>query len=367
MKNKLIHDGVDATLAKQVAQQKQTNDEAAARSSALKDTKAFVENVDLGGGATARLGQHIFHATEGASSLVKQTKQGVDALGQMDLSAGTLETSFVGAAMAAERVAAATDMAAENTARAAKTAADLAFVMKNGIFAPNVMPTGQLGFTADPNLSVAYRGGGIGKNLSINYDYTQLNQTNQALADKAAADTLATYDQAIAKATAERNPAGQLAAYQSELGYVQGLPASTENYQKIASLQNSIDSLTKSTDSNTSATQANSELLSPYYTQDPRTSHIGFRSQGMASGGYVDVPGGSSANDNMLATIPVASGERIYVDPMTGRRGTASGGNLTINISSPVMIAGNASKDDVGRTMFQNNQNLAKQLRSVTQ
>jgi hypothetical protein len=87
----------------------------------------------------------------------------------------------------------------------------------------------------------------------------------------------------------------------------------------------------------------------------------------MASGGYVDVPGGSSANDNMLATIPVASGERIYVDPMTGRRGTASGGNLTINISSPVMIAGNASKDDVGRTMFQNNQNLAKQLRSVTQ
>jgi hypothetical protein len=59
----------------------------------------------------------------------------------------------------------------------------------------------------------------------------------------------------------------------------------------------------------------NQDLLSLYYSQDPRTSHIGFRSQGMAAGGYVDVPGSPSANDNMIATIPVASGERIFVDP----------------------------------------------------
>ena len=92
---------------------------------------------------------------------------------------------------------------------------------------------------------------------------------------------------------------------------------------------------------------------------DPRTSHIGFRSQGMASGGYVDVPGGTSANDNLLAMIPVASGERIYVDPMTGKRG-GGGGAVTINISSPVMIAGQANRDEIGRTMYQNNQNLAR-------
>jgi Prophage tail length tape measure protein len=133
--------------------------------------------------------------------------------------------------------------------------------------------------------------------------------------------------------------------------------------QKAADLKNSIDSLTKSTDA---LNATNQDLLSPYYTQDPRTSHIGFRSQGMASGGYVDVPGGSSANDNMLLTMPVASGERVYVDPMTGTRG-AGGGSLTINISSPVLIQGNANKDDVGRTMFQNNQNLAKQLRQAAQ
>src|SRR4029077_11796969 len=103
--------------------------------------------------------------------------------------------------------------------------------------------------------------------------------------------------------------------------------------QKITELQKSIDDLRASTDD---LNATNQELLSPYYTQDPRTSHIGFRSQGMASGGYVDVPGGYSANDNMVASIPVASGERIYVDPMGARRGVTSNSNFTINISSPV-------------------------------
>jgi hypothetical protein len=129
-------------------------------------------------------------------------------------------------------------------------------------------------------------------------------------------------------------------------------------------LTTSLDDLTKSTN-NLNAT--NQELLSPFYTQDPRTSHIGFRSQGMASGGYVTVPGGASANDNMLAMIPVASGERIYVDPMTGTRGGAGGGSIVLNISSPITINGNANADQFGRTVFQANQQLAKQIRTATQ
>ena len=81
----------------------------------------------------------------------------------------------------------------------------------------------------------------------------------------------------------------------------------------------------------------------------------------MAAGGYVDVPGGYSANDNMMAMVPVASGERIYVDPMTNRRGTAGGG-MVINISSPITINGNANADQFGRTVYQTNQLLAKQV-----
>src|SRR4029077_3074031 len=115
----------------------------------------------------------------------------------------------------------------------------------------------------------------------------------------------------------------------------------------LSSLAQSMDNLTTSTDALNST---NKELLSPYYSTDPRTSHIGFRSQGMAAGGYVDVPGGVSSNDNMIATIPVASGERIYIDPMNNRRSSSSGSGTVINISSPINIYGNADKDQFGRT-----------------
>jgi hypothetical protein len=160
----------------------------------------------------------------------------------------------------------------------------------------------------------------------------------------------------------QQNPAMQAANQQQEMAWLQGRPTSLAQQQAITQLKQSMDQLTKSTDS---LNATNQELLSPYYTQDPRTSHIGFRSQGMALGGYVDVPGGISSNDNMIMTMPVASGERIYIDPSGNRQGTAAGGNYAINISSPVMIVGNPNPDQVGRTVFQNNQTMARQLRSA--
>lgn len=161
--------------------------------------------------------------------------------------------------------------------------------------------------------------------------------------------------------------AAKIANIQELIGYERCLPSTLAREQKVADLQQSIMDLQKSTDTLNGTNQRTNELLSPYYSQDPRTSHIGFRSQGMAGGGYVDVPGGMSANDNMWANIPVASGERIYVDPMGARRGTGGGSVVNnISISSPVLIQGNANKDEIGRTMFQNNQALAKQLKSAT-
>lgn len=117
-----------------------------------------------------------------------------------------------------------------------------------------------------------------------------------------------------------------------------------------------VDKLKSSTDA---LNRTNQELLSPYYAQDPRTSHIGFRSQGMAAGGYVDVPGSPSANDNMIAQIPVASGERIYVDPMTVKRGNAG---TTINISAPMMFSGPVNRDEVGRTVYQSMQIASRSI-----
>jgi hypothetical protein len=159
------------------------------------------------------------------------------------------------------------------------------------------------------------------------------------------------------------NKSVQAANLRDELAFVQSTPETVARDQKILDLTSAINNLTNSTDDLNSTNQ---ELLSPYYNEDPRTSHIGFRSQGMASGGWVDVPGSPSANDNMLAMVPVASGERISVDPMPGRRGVASGGSSTINISMPITINGNASKDEVGRTMFQASQTLVRQLAAMS-
>jgi hypothetical protein len=155
-------------------------------------------------------------------------------------------------------------------------------------------------------------------------------------------------------------------------GYGSGATSLTGAYDdaikaQIDAAKNNTNAVDKLKDSTDSLNATNQELLSPYYTQDPRTSHIGFRSQGMALGGYVDVPGSPSTNDNMIATIPVASGERIYIDPMNNRRSTSSGSGMVINISSPINIFGNADKDQFGRTVYQNNQQLAKQVRAATQ
>jgi hypothetical protein len=161
----------------------------------------------------------------------------------------------------------------------------------------------------------------------------------------------------------------QLANDRNELAFLQSQPQTLDTINAINSLKSSMDSLSKSTDTLNSTNQ---EALSPYYTQDPRTSHIGFRSQGMATGGYVDVPGSPSANDNMMAMIPVASGERISVDPMSAKRGVADSSttvnnNITINV--PVTIVGAAAKDqnEIGRTVYQAAQNAARQLQRAAQ
>ncbi|MET0720453.1 MAG: hypothetical protein ABWY64_06435, partial [Tardiphaga sp.] len=191
-------------------------------------------------------------------------------------------------------------------------------------FTPTTMPSRPLTFVADPRYPISY-GQGMGKNLGLGNINAQ-------------------YGQSLAQVFPTDDPFH---------------PRIVET--KTEELTKSIDDLKDSTDK---LNATNQELLSPYYTIDPRTSHIGFRSQGMAAGGYVDVPGGVSAQDNMLAQIPVASGEQIYVDPMPSRRGV--GGGTVINISAPMMFSGPANRDEVGRTVYQTMQNAARQLQAAS-
>ena len=134
------------------------------------------------------------------------------------------------------------------------------------------------------------------------------------------------------------------AGMQAELAWLQSRPQSIEQQQAIVDLKQAMEQLTQSTND---LNATNQDLLSPYYTQDPcghRTSDFARRVWRVAVTSTYRAA--TRPIDNMIASIPVASGERIYVDPMTGRRGTG-GGSLTINISSPVLINGNANKDEV--------------------
>jgi hypothetical protein len=150
-----------------------------------------------------------------------------------------------------------------------------------------------------------------------------------------------------------------------EMAWLQTQPGTVARDQAIVNLQKSIDTLNSSTTTLNSTMQ---DALSPYYSQDPRTSHIGFRSQGMSDGGYVDVPGSPSANDNTIATIPVASGERIYIDPMNavrGKSGGAGGSSQTVNIINNITVGPGANKDQIGRTVYQSVQTASRQIQAA--
>jgi hypothetical protein len=290
----------------------------------LKDSTALIKAQQNGTEATTAASIAYKNAIESGASYTSAAA----------LAAATLENRMASAAGQTRQMAQAAadaEVAMENTARNAKTAEDLARAMRSA-FEPVTMPTGALSFEAGG--SVSYRGGGTGKRLDFGY-----GEIGNAL---------------LAQGQATVDPIS---------GLLKGIPPEAN---KVDDLKTSIDDLKTSTDD---LRKSNEDLLSPYYTLDPRTSHIGFRSQGMSLGGYVDVPGGMSSNDNMIATIPVASGERIYIDPTANRRsaGSGNGSGMVVNISSPIAIYGNPNKDEFGRTLYQNNQTLAKQVRAATQ
>lgn len=158
----------------------------------------------------------------------------------------------------------------------------------------------------------------------------------------------------------------QIGNIQQEIAYLNTLPSTIARDQKIADLQQSIDQLRNSTDG---LNATNQELLSPYYNQDPRTSHIGFRSQGMATGGEFTVPGGYSANDNMLASIPVASGEIVSVRrPGQDLSGGGNSQTITVNLGGIVVNSGGApvNKNAIGRTVYQATQSALRQMKAVS-
>jgi hypothetical protein len=199
-------------------------------------------------------------------------------------------------------------------------------------------------------------------------------------------------------------------AINQQIAALRQQPRSLETEQAMASLIDRLQALTSATGDNTAATHSNTGALgglSPYFSQDPRTTRLGFRAgvmanqdwfaggtnenpltaitgagsvaastyadyvnpdgtlrmnipgvTGFAEGGSFVVPGALSPTDNRMVAFPAASGETVSVS----RKGAA--GNV-ISIDNSVTIMGNVDREvmqRVGRTQYQQAQTMSRML-----
>lgn len=118
----------------------------------------------------------------------------------------------------------------------------------------------------------------------------------------------------------------QIAAIQKEWMSLSTLPASIERDTQMKSLVDSLKQLTDATNQNTSATSAMTDVLSPFYSSDPRRTTLGFRA--FAGGGIMspwgEIPinrydGGGIASSPQVAVFGEGRTPEAYVPVPSGR------------------------------------------------
>jgi hypothetical protein len=157
------------------------------------------------------------------------------------------------------------------------------------------------------------------------------------------------------------------AALQQQISALQGT-STLAGQEMLKQLTDQLQQLTRATEENTSATQSMTDVLSPFYSSDPRRTYLGFRA--FAGGGIMTDQGAMPLNNNIAtsrqvavfgegatpeAFVPVPSG-RIPVDlnmPANSNR------PITVNIN----VAGDADANTVNalkQTAFQQAQTLRR-------
>jgi hypothetical protein len=180
---------------------------------------------------------------------------------------------------------------------------------------------------------------------------------------------------AVAARAIEGLPSDQQAgSIQALIGQLQTAAPTVAGNELIKQLNDKLTALTAATSENTSATSAMTDVLSPFYSSDPRSTHLGFRA--FAGGGimtqYGELPlkhyqGGGMATSPQVAVFGEGSTPEAYVPVPSGRipvelRG-ANSNQRPVNVTINVM--GNADAGTVAalkQTSFQK----AQQLRRIT-
>jgi len=166
----------------------------------------------------------------------------------------------------------------------------------------------------------------------------------------------------------------QIGSIRGLIGQLGTVPQTLQTAELTKQLNDKLTQLTDATKANTSATEAQTDVLSPFYSSDPRRTHLGFRA--FAGGGimtqYGELPlrqyqGGGMATSPQVAVFGEGSTPEAYVPVPSGRipveiKQPANSNQRPVNVTINVM--GNADAGTVAalrQTSFQK----AQQLRRV--
>lgn len=173
------------------------------------------------------------------------------------------------------------------------------------------------------------------------------------------------------------SPDQQASLIQQAINRIRGTePAGLAREEMINTLNDKLEQLTKATADNTSATQSMTDVLSPYYSTDPRRTHLGFRA--FAGGGIMTADGalplrqyagGGMATSPQVAVFGEGSTPEAYVPVPSGRipvemRGMpAANNNNQRPVRVTINIMGNADRGTVAAlkaTSFQQAQAMRR-------
>jgi len=155
-----------------------------------------------------------------------------------------------------------------------------------------------------------------------------------------------------------------------------GMPTTLAGQELLKQLNDQLKQLTEATSENTSATQTMTDVLSPFYSSDPRRTHLGFRAfrEGGIMTQYGELPlrhyqGGGMATSPQVAVFGEGSTPEAYVPVPSGRipveiKTPANSNQRPINVT--INVQGNADAGTVAAlksTAFQQAQSMRRVMR----
>ena len=365
--NKLVDEGVDSSRAGAIASQMQAN--ARATEDAADNTKSWSVQQDEANDAINRTTVSLEEARRITQQIAEEAARAAAAYEAMMQSLRFVPTMLGDRTPGKNVWQAGGEWTQFNPAGYQSTGSlEMATIGKSiqatGEYLANIEQHRMENFTNQFNAAFATSGGNIGAAVSSMLGtqglFTGGSSDTQKVSALSSAIDLLPKDQ-------------QISAYQSMFGQLQASPLTLETAPLLKQLGDKIADLTKATDENTGATSAMTDVLSPFYSSDPRSTHLGFRA--FAGGGIMSQYGalplrhyqsGGMATSPQVAVYGEGSVPEAYVPVPSGKipveiKGAANSNQRPIQVT--INVQGSADAGTVAalrQTSFQKAQELRR-------